>query len=64
MNKSIISLEKSSKLAKLYYSNTYEYINEGLIEQINVLIEVKEQNISNMSAKLDNPNTIPKTYWS
>ena len=29
-----------------------------------LIIQAKEKHIAKMSAKLDNPNTAPKTYWS
>ena len=28
-----------------------------------LIIQAKEKRITKMSAKLDNPNTAPKTYW-
>ena len=63
MNKSIfLSLKKRLKLAKIYYNNIFE---EGLIDQANkyqLILEVKEQNIATMIAKIDDPKMAPKTY--
>ena len=62
------SLKKSSKLAKIYYSNSPENNKEGVINQANKcfqpILEAKEQKIAKTNAKLDEPKTAQKTYWS
>ena len=64
----ISSLKKRTKYSKRFYKNPSDYNKNLLNNQANrctkLIIQAKEKNISKMSAKLDNPNTTPKTYWS
>ena len=69
INRSIkLSLKKRSKLTKRYHSNPTANNKEALDFQAkectSLIIESKERFIAKMSAKLDNPKTVPKTYWS
>ena len=64
----ISSLKKRTKYSKRFNKNPSDYNKNLLNNQANkctkLIIQAKEKNISKMSAKLDNPNTAPKTYWS
>ena len=69
INRSIkLSLKKQSKLTKRYHGNPTANNEETLDFQpkecASLIIEYKERFIAKMSAKLDNPKTLPKTYWS
>ena len=69
INKSIkLSLKKPSKLSKTYHNNPTANNKEALDfqakESTSLIIESKERYIAKMSAKLDNPKTVPKTHWS
>ena len=63
-----LSLKKRSKLTKGYHGNPTANNKEALDFQAkectSLIIESKERFIAKMSAKLDNPKTVPKTYWS
>ena len=63
MNTFIISsLKKRSKLAKIYYSNPTQYNKEGVTNQAGkctqLILEAKEQKITKISAKLDDPKRL------
>ena len=62
----ISSLKKRTKYTKRFYKNPSDYNNDLLNNQVNectrLIIQAKEKHIAKMSAKLDNPNTAPKTY--
>ena len=64
----ISSLKKRTKYTKRLYKNPTDYNKDLLINQANqctmLTIQAKEKHIAKMSAKLDNPNTAPKSYWS
>ena len=69
MNAFIISsLKKRTKYTKRFYKNLSDYNKDLLNNQANestrLIIQAKEKQIAKMSAKLDNPNTAPRTYWS
>ena len=69
INKSIkLSLKKRSKLTKRYHSNLTANNKEVLGFQAKgctwLIIESEERYIAKVSAKLHNPQTVPKTYWS
>ena len=69
INKSInLSLKKQSKLSKRYHRNPTAINKEALDFQAkecsSLIIESKERHIAKMKAKLDNPKTVTKTYWS
>ena len=69
MNSFIISsLKKRTKYTKRFYKNSTDYNKDLLNNQANecrrLIIQAKEKHIVKMSAKLDNPNTAPETYWS
>ena len=59
---------KRTKYTKRFYKNPSDYNKDLLNNQANectkLIIQVKEKHIAKMSAKLDNPGTAPKTYWS
>ena len=63
-----LSLKKGPKLTKRYHSNPIANNKEALdfkTKECNPLItQSKETYTTKMSAKLDNPKTVPKTYWS
>ena len=63
-----LSWKKRSKLTKRYYSNPTTNNKKALDfqakEYTSLIIESKETFIAKMSGKLDNPKTVPKTYWS
>ena len=69
MNKEItLLLKKRSKLTKKYYSDLTDH-NKNLMvdtsnEYIRLFISAKEKNLIRLSAKLEDPSTAPKTYWS
>ena len=61
MGKSItLSFKNRFKLIKRYQKNASSYKKEALFS---IITERKERSITKMSAKLDNPETKPKTYW-
>ena len=64
----ISSLKKIKKYTKRFYKNPTDYNKDLLNNQANectrLIIQAKEKHIAKMSAKLDKPNTAPKTYWS
>ena len=64
----ISSWKKWTKYTKRFYKNHSDYIKDLLNNQANectrLFIQAKEKHIAKMSAKLDNSNTAPKTYWS
>ena len=68
MNSFISSLEKRTKYTKKFYKNPSDYNKDLLNNQANectrLIIQAKEKHIAEMSAKLHNLNTAPKTYWS
>ena len=69
MNSFIISsLKKRTKYTKRFHKNPSRYNKELLNNEANecrrLIIQAKEKHIAKMSTKLDNPNTVPKTYWS
>ena len=61
-------MKKRSKLIKRYHSNLTANNKEVLDFQekecTSLIIESKELYIAKVSAKLDNSQTVPKTYWS
>ena len=61
-------MKKGPKLTKRYHSNPIANKKEALdfkTKECNPLItQSKETYTTKMSAKLDNPKTVPKTYWS
>ena len=68
INKSIkLSLEKRSRLTKIYHMNPTVSNKEALdiqSEECTSLInESKDRYIAKMSAKLDNHKSFPKRYW-
>ena len=69
MNSFIISsLKKRRKCTKRLCKNP-SYSNENLVnnqanERMSLIIQTKEKYMAKKSAKLDNPNTAPKAYWS
>ena len=60
-------MKKLSKLTKRYHSNPTANNKEALDFQAkecaSIIIESEERYIAKMSSKLDNPQTVPKTYW-
>ena len=69
INRSIkLSLKKRSKLTKRYHGNPTANNKEALDFQAkectSLIIESKEIFIAKMCAKLGNPKTVLKTYWS
>ena len=60
--------EKRTKYTKRFYKNATYYnkdlFNNQANEYARFIIQAKEKHIAKMSAKLDNPNTAPKTYCS
>ena len=69
MNSFIISsLKKRTKYTKRFDKNPTDYdkglLNNQANECTRLIIQAKEKHIAKMSAKLDNPNTVPKTYRS
>ena len=69
INKSItLYLKKQFKLPKKYYmnptANNKEAIDIKSKECASLTNESKGRYIAKMNAKLDNPKTVPKTYWS
>ena len=69
MNSMVISsLKKRKKLAKIFYKNLSDYNKNALFDQANkcteLILQSKSNNIAKMSAKLDNPTLVAKTYWS
>ena len=67
MNSFIISsLKKRTKYNESCYKNPSDYNKDLLNSQANectrLVIQAKEKHIAKMSAKLDNPDTAPKTY--
>ena len=55
-----------SKLTKRYYANPTEY-NEMLLhhqvsEWTKLIVQAKGKHLAKLSSKLDNPDTVPKTY--
>ena len=69
MNSMVISsLKKRKKLAKFFYKNPSDYNKNALFDQSNkcteLILQSKSNNITKMSAKLDNPTLVAKTYWS
>ena len=68
MNSFIISsLQRRTKYTKRFDENPSDYNKDLLNNQVNectrFIIQAKEKHIAKVSAKLDNPNTAPKTYW-
>ena len=63
-----LSLKKRSKLTNRYHSNPTADNKEALDfkakECTSLIIESKERFVTKMSAKLENPKTVSKTYWS
>ena len=61
-------MKKRSKITKRYHSNPTANNKKALDFQAkectSVIIESMERFMAKMSAKLDNPKTDPKTYWS
>ena len=61
-------MKKRSKLAKRYHSNPTANNKEALDFQAkectSPIIESDERFIAKMSAKIDDPKTVPKTNWS
>ena len=53
--------EKRAKYTKRFYKNL---LNNQANECTRFVIQAKEKHIAKISAKLVNPNTAPKTYWS
>ena len=63
-----MSLKKRSKLVKKYNMNPTVSNKEALDIQskecTSLINESKDRYIAKMSAKLDDPKTVPETYWS
>ena len=61
-------MKKRSKLTKRYHGNATANNKEALYFQpkqcSSLVIESKERFIAKISAKLDNPKTVTKRYWS
>ena len=69
MNKKItLFLNKRSKLTKKYYNDLTDHNKNLMINIANectrLIIAAKEKNLIRLSAKLEDPSTAPKTYWS
>ena len=64
----ISSLKERKKLAKIFDKNPLDYSKSCLFSQANkctnLILQSKTDNIAKMSAKLDDPNLTPQTYWS
>ena len=68
MNSIIVSsLKKKAKYTKRFYKNPSNFNKDLLNNQSNecttLIIQAKEKHVAKMSAKLDNLNAAPKTYW-
>ena len=63
---SLFLLERRTKYTKRFYKNPSDYNKDLLNNQVNectrLVIQAKEKHVVKISAKLDNPNTAPKTY--
>ena len=69
MNPKIISpLRNRSKLTKRHYSNPTEESKNLLAAKSNdcsnMIVEAKERYTRKLSMKLNDPSTMPKSYWS
>ena len=69
MNSMVISsLKKRKTPAKILYKNPADYNKNALFDQANkcteLILQSKSNNIAKISAKLDNPTLVAKTYWS
>ena len=69
MNKEItLLLKKRSKIIKKYYSDPADHNKTLMLSTANectrFIIATKEKFLTRLSAKLQDPSTAPKTYWS
>ena len=65
MNKEIkLLLKRRSKPIKKYYSDPTDHNKNLPNECTRIIIAVREKNLIRLSAKLEDPSTAPKTYWS
>ena len=68
MNKEItLLLKKRSKLTKKYYNDPTDYNKNFLVNTVNEctrLIIAAKKILIQLSAKLEDPSTARKTYWS
>ena len=69
MNKEMtLLLKKRSKLTKKYYNDPTDHNRNVVVNMANectrLNIAAKEKNLIQLSAKLENPSTAPKTCWS
>ena len=67
MNKEIkLFMKKRSKLTKKYYNDPKGHNKNLLVNTTNectrLIIAAKEKNLIRLSAKLEDPNTVSKTY--
>ena len=69
MNKEItLPLKKRLKLTKKYYNDPTDHNENLLVNTANkctrLIVAAKEKNCIQLSAKLEDLSTVPKTYWS
>ena len=69
MNKKItLFLNKRSKLTKKYHNDPTDHNKNLMINTTNecarLIIAAKKTHLIRLSAKLEDPSTVPKTYWS
>ena len=67
MNKEIkLFMKKRSKLTKKYYNDPKGHNKNLLVNTTNectrLIIAAKEKNLIRLSAKLEDPNTVSRTY--
>ena len=69
MNKEItLLLEKRSKFIKKYYNDPTDHNKNLMVSTANectrLIIAAEEKHLTRLIAKLEDPSTAPKTYWS
>ena len=68
MNKEItLLLKKRLKLIKKYYNDPtdHKYLMVSMANECTrLIIAAKKKHLTRLSAKLEDPSTAPKTYWS
>ena len=61
-------LKKRSKLNKKYYNDPIDHNKNLMVNTANectrLIIAAKEKYLTRLSAKHEDPSTVPKTYWS
>ena len=66
--KIFVALKKRSKLSKMSYANPSMVNKEGRNSYLNycteIITDAKDRFLNRLSAKLDDPNTSAKSYWS